>query len=691
MAEFRSRASFFFEIVFIEFPTSPLDRDGLRASLGREGFATLTFVEAKGDGPAALIEAINEALRLAARAKLDAILIEPHILLNHEALGELCAVSELDPMIGFVEAAASNQDDQPQRDQHCSGTRSEVNQVERLTMDMPRLSYVPIVEAPLLLIKARMLQEFDLLDSSWNSLTCALNDFALRANRCAYRVVRANDARVPSLRRETQERREPITEQSDFPRLQSRFPYLAKEMQRYRDSPDRNAAWLLAGLRPNAAGRLRIVFACNYLSKIHNGTSELTRRVISEFSRNHASAYDIHILCSEDAFHFHAYHELGSVSHLSSFSEEDPIPFFAAIRLVQPFDDGDISLSVNVACVTMFLILDTIALDCMYIAPALERVWERMLKCTSALGFISDFSRAQFDRRFPHRGEVIEFTALCSTDAAEYDAHVNIEDVRDDGYILLVGNTYDHKFIKESCDHFVREAPDTRLVVLGLDFPKTEQISSYESGLLNAGAVADLYARASLVFFPSHDEGFGLPILHGLARRKPVVARDLPVFREIRQRLPEARNLHLLDTTAEMVRFAATRPIWDSEATIPPSPVQRWASMAKVISDALMEAGKKVTFGDLRGRLVEAQACREIASLEALVAERTKEIALMKLSWEPPADVSDMPAQAARFASKRLEGGLRRFLGWKWTYAVTRFGWRLATMARKGRSAPDRR
>ena len=164
---------------------------------------------------------------------------------------------------------------------------------------------------------------------------------------------------------------------------------------------------------------------------------------------------------------------------------------------------------------------------------------------------------------------------------------------RDDGYVLLVGNPYDHKFLKASCDIFRSEAPETKLVVLGLKLPDDEQISSHEGGQLNDEAVSGLYARASLVLFPSHCEGFGLPIMHALAQRKPIVARDLPVFREIRDRVSQAANLHLFGTTLEMVRFAATRPAWDPRELEPPHPVQSWADMAKAMCDALSGGRQK--------------------------------------------------------------------------------------------------
>src|ERR1700676_4450473 len=42
-----------------------------------------------------------------------------------------------------------------------------------------------------------------------------------------------------------------------------------------------------------------------------------------------------------------------------------------------------------------------------------------------------------------------------------------------------------------------------------------------------------LYNRSSIVVLPSYVEGFGLGLVHALAARKVVVARDIPATREI--------------------------------------------------------------------------------------------------------------------------------------------------------------
>jgi mannosylglucosylglycerate synthase len=45
--------------------------------------------------------------------------------------------------------------------------------------------------------------------------------------------------------------------------------------------------------------------------------------------------------------------------------------------------------------------------------------------------------------------------------------------------------------------------------------------------------VHDLYRLADLLLLPSHDEGFGIPILEAAAHRMPIVCSDLPVLRDL--------------------------------------------------------------------------------------------------------------------------------------------------------------
>lgn len=52
-------------------------------------------------------------------------------------------------------------------------------------------------------------------------------------------------------------------------------------------------------------------------------------------------------------------------------------------------------------------------------------------------------------------------------------------------------------------------------------------------GWLSAEELERHYAEATAVVFPTRFEGFGLPVLEGMARGVPVLCSDLPVLREV--------------------------------------------------------------------------------------------------------------------------------------------------------------
>jgi glycosyltransferase involved in cell wall biosynthesis len=59
------------------------------------------------------------------------------------------------------------------------------------------------------------------------------------------------------------------------------------------------------------------------------------------------------------------------------------------------------------------------------------------------------------------------------------------------------------------------------------------QTRDFENGETRKWGVADVYNIADLVFIPSREEGFGLPVIEAGASRKPIFCSRIPPFQEL--------------------------------------------------------------------------------------------------------------------------------------------------------------
>ena len=90
--------------------------------------------------------------------------------------------------------------------------------------------------------------------------------------------------------------------------------------------------------------------------------------------------------------------------------------------------------------------------------------------------------------------------------------------------------------------------------------------------------LAALYAHAGALLFASFYEGFGLPLVEAMHQGLPVIASDIPVFREIGQDYPRyfhvgdpqdlCRALYEYDRAGENRRPPRSWPTWDQAAPI---------------------------------------------------------------------------------------------------------------------------
>jgi glycosyltransferase involved in cell wall biosynthesis len=110
--------------------------------------------------------------------------------------------------------------------------------------------------------------------------------------------------------------------------------------------------------------------------------------------------------------------------------------------------------------------------------------------------------------------------------------------------ILFVGALQERKNIIGLVEAFERAAPGWKLVLAGSSGYGAERILEWirsspraadiqTPGYVSDEALEELFSRASIFAFPSHDEGFGMPLLDAMARGLPVLTSNTSALPEV--------------------------------------------------------------------------------------------------------------------------------------------------------------
>ena len=112
-------------------------------------------------------------------------------------------------------------------------------------------------------------------------------------------------------------------------------------------------------------------------------------------------------------------------------------------------------------------------------------------------------------------------------------------------YLLHVGARRPHKNVEQLVRVLARLRPDEHLVLVGstddrwpdntAELARELQVSDRIIQLsgVSEPELLGLYRQATAFLYPSLVEGFGLPLLEAMAAGVPVIASDIPVFREL--------------------------------------------------------------------------------------------------------------------------------------------------------------
>ncbi len=348
--------------------------------------------------------------------------------------------------------------------------------------------------------------------------------------------------------------------------------------------------------------RKRMLLDCRGMSAAHNGTAHAILGYLNGIAQLRNDRWHITVCVGRQAADFHRL----SARFPAFAYEYDRIqsPHLVAIHLSQPWWIAMLVELHGAAPLIAFNILDTIAWDAIYPAhDALDDVTRLAAAYADGLAYLSEHSRQRFRFRFaPHARmrETVTYLSTSPNDVGGYQQGVARHEVG----ILVVGNPLDHKDVERTTSKLADAFPFTQIVAFGSGHADPRpNVRSIASGFVDDANVQDLFERASVVVYPSFSEGFGLPVVQSLTRGKPVVARDLPLWGEIRRLTDTDGRLRVFRTDAELVDAVAHA--LDSGPGTPSARRGRtisWVDCGQTLLDFAEELERGFSFDDWQAR-----------------------------------------------------------------------------------------
>jgi GT2 family glycosyltransferase len=562
--------------------------EALRVLVAQVGVAFPCRIE-RNAANLGFVRSCNQVFDEAVARGFDLLLLNSDTVVTPGALSEMARVARLDPMIGFVNPRSNNATlaTLPYQDRFRSLPPVEARAAwEQIADRLPEVSYVPTAVGFCLWIRWAVMAEFGGFDEIYGMGYNEENDLVMRAGRRGYRAVLANHAFVwheghGSFKAHSQAAQ---LEAANRVKLLARYPEYLGLTNAYFGSPEQRAERLLGTLIPDAEGRVEVGLDFSSFTAAHNGTSEAGAQLLGAAATRWSDRFSLYVLCSEETYAFHDYSRFGVPRRDPHGSE----CYAAIFRIGQPYDWGVNERLVQKAATIGVFMLDTISLDCTQLySPRLYGMWNFLLEHADLVATTSELTQAQIERRFALDADTLRLRSLHSLDLEDYrlPAGKPGEGPAAPGYLFVVGNHFWHKEVAATVRALAAADPERRIVVLaggdcavapvdaGLHAPRGLEghanVLQLRAGGLTAEQMGALYANAEAVIFPSHYEGFGMPVLNALAARRPVFVRPLPVFAEMVEALGGEANVHVFGTTGELVRALSEPPPWAEDGASP--------------------------------------------------------------------------------------------------------------------------
>jgi GT2 family glycosyltransferase len=626
------------------------------------------------------INSVNNGLLESIERGEDVVLLNSDTIVFPNAISELQAACYTDPMIGFGSPRSNNATicTSPYGANETDTDPAEAARAHFTIADrMERVVYTPTAVGFCLYIKWLILDEFGIFDPIYGKGYNEENDLIMRANRRGFRSIMANNSFVWHEGEQSFSKTESGKEERDQKNekvLLSRYPEYRSIVRNYFNSEEFLSEKVLSGIISDNRGKLLVGFDLSNVGVYHNGTFEAAKRILFAATKVWPERIRIIVFCSREAWEFHS---LGNTDRLERRDPGDQSrPVAAIIRIGQPFDWPSVERLTLISPVIAVFMLDTIAYDCGYLSINFDsNIWKFALRWFDIIITNSKFTADQFKRRFMVGDETDIFPSLHSLDLSEYMSEKSEIDELDgrspSNELIVIGNKFHHKGLDTIVPLLEKLPDEIGVTVLGGSGHSGGRIKYREVGQIPDREMETLYTSAGAILFPSYYEGFGFPIMQGISRGIPVIARDLPPYREMAARLSAGSgNIYFYKSTNDLFKLLeGGLPRW----TGPKAAGEHggWERSANEVLQAVSHHIENVTQQKISDRLRWLRA--------ALGATHNR-------PFSPPTSVSDVQqtqmlnvtpaAQASVFVGKLAENVAYRMLARKSFYSAARILWR---------------
>lgn len=460
---------------------------------------------------------------------------------------------------------------------------------KQINPDLPDYTVMPTAVGFCMLIKSIILERFGLFDEIYSPGYNEENDFVCRINRYGFSAVAANHAFVFHYESSTFGARRKELERKHREILLSRFPEYERNVSEYFQysiDPVERFSILVGRRRPT------ILYDLFHLLPIHCGTSEFALNLLREIKNVIEDDYDLFVGLGENGRFFSP--ELSGYTFFENRPSSDML-FDLVFKPCQIFTWSDFRRMNRLAPRLTFVLQDIIGVRCSYLSSMhRQTIFSKTIELADKVFTISSYTHSDFRAFFG-----LDFSAQVIYHGSNLG--LTASESLPGEHILLMGNSYAHKAVKDALPHLVDFGP---IVVLGGD-PPSQQLPShvkwYSSGSLTRNHLRELFAKARVLVYPSHYEGYGLPIVDALALGKKVIALDTEVNQELKSCFNDA-DFVLIRTLRELTSAIPT--IFNTTNEIQPQRmVRRWRHAAEEYVTTFRELLKQSpNVEKLRGR-----------------------------------------------------------------------------------------